>query len=63
MSLVPLATHFTILHDPRIDRSKQRALLDIVVIAFCAVLCGAEGWEDMEDFGKAKHEWLQKGWA
>lgn len=60
MSLVPLAAHFTILQDPRIDRSKQHALLDIVVIAFCAVLCGAEGWEDMEEFGKSKHDWLQE---
>lgn len=56
----PLAAHFSILRDPRIDRSKQHALLDIVVIAFCAVLCGAEGWEDMEDFGKAKQDWLQE---
>jgi len=60
MSLVPLVSHFTILQDPRVDRTKQHALLDIVVIAFCAVLCGAEGWEDMEDFGKAKQEWLQE---
>lgn len=60
MSTLPLAAHFTLLQDPRIDRSKQHTLLDIVVIAFCAVLCGAEGWEDMEDFGKAKHEWLQE---
>ena len=60
MSLLPLATHFTILPDPRMDRSKQHSLLDIIVIAFCAVLCGAEGWEDMEEFGLAKEEWLQE---
>jgi len=58
-SSLPLASHFAVLQDPRLDRTKQHALLDIVVIAFCAVLCGAEGWEDMEDFGLAKHEWLQ----
>ncbi len=60
MSTLPLVTHFAILQDPRIDRSKQHSLLDIVVIAFCAMLCGAEGWEDMEDFGKAKQDWLQE---
>ncbi len=60
MSSVPLVSHFTLLQDPRLDRTKQHALLDIVVIAFCAVLCGAEGWEDMEDFGKAKQDWLQE---
>lgn len=57
---VPLASHFAILQDPRVDRTKQHALLDLVVIAFCAVLCGAEGWEDMEEFGLAKQDWLQE---
>ena len=56
---VPLASHFAILQDPRVDRTKQHALLDILVIAFCAVLCGAEGWDDMEEFGLAKQDWLQ----
>jgi predicted transposase YbfD/YdcC len=34
-------------------------LLDIVVIAICAVICGADGWVDVEEFGKAKKEWLR----
>lgn len=60
MSTLPLAWHFSILKDPRVERHKQHALLDIVVIAFCAVLCGAEGWEDMEEFGLSKQDWLQE---
>ena len=60
MSLLPLASHFVTLQDPRVDRGRQHLLLDIVVIAFCAVLCGAEGWEDMEAFGRAKEEWLKQ---
>ena len=60
MPTPPLIEHFAVLKDPRIDRTKQHLLLDIVVIAFCAVLCGAEGWEDMETFGHAKKEWLQE---
>ena len=43
VSLLPLASHFAIRPDPRVDRTKQHHLLDIMVIAFCAVLCGAEG--------------------
>ncbi len=43
MPMPPLLQHFAVLKDPRIDRTKQHLLLDIVVIAFCAVLCGAEG--------------------
>ena len=60
MSTLPLAAHISMLQNPRIDRTTQHLLLDIVVIAFCAVLCGAEGWEDMEEFGLAKHDWLKE---
>lgn len=47
------------LPDPRIDRTKAHQLLDILVIAICAQLCGAESFNDMEDFGKAKEAWFK----
>jgi hypothetical protein len=34
-------------------------LEDILTIAICAVICGAETWVDIADFGKAKQPWLQ----
>jgi predicted transposase YbfD/YdcC len=46
------------LTDPRVDRTKLHQLLDILVIAMCATICGAEGWEDFSEFGKAKQEWF-----
>ena len=49
---------FKELKDPRVDRTKKHLLLDIVAIAVCAVICGAEGWEEIEDFGKARQEWF-----
>jgi predicted transposase YbfD/YdcC len=54
-----LAHHFADLTDPRIDRSRLHELLDIVAIAICAVVAGADTWDDIEDFGKAKHDWLK----
>ncbi len=54
-----LAHHFADLTDPRIDRSHLHELIDIVAIAICAVVAGAESWDDIEDFGKAKHAWLK----
>jgi predicted transposase YbfD/YdcC len=54
-----LAHHFADLTDPRIDRSRLHELLDIVTIAICAVIAGADTWDDIEDFGKAKHDWLK----
>jgi predicted transposase YbfD/YdcC len=54
-----LAHHFAELTDPRIDRSRLHELLDIVAIAICAVVAGADTWDDIEDFGKAKHDWLK----
>ena len=36
--------------DPRIERHRKHRLLDIVGIAICATVCGAEGWEEMVEF-------------
>lgn len=60
MSVSPFVEHFGALPDPRVDRTKRHCLLDLLVIALCAVLCGAEGWEDMEAFGRAKEPWLRE---
>jgi predicted transposase YbfD/YdcC len=56
---VSLVHYFASLPDPRIDRTRHHELLDIVVIAICAVICSAESWEDVETFGRAKHDWLK----
>jgi predicted transposase YbfD/YdcC len=53
-----LAHHFAELTGPRIDRSRLHELLDIVAIAICAVVAGADSWDDIEDFGNAKVGWL-----
>ena len=51
--------HFLDLEDPRIERSKRHQLLDIVAIAICAVICGADSWVYVELFGKSKEEWFR----
>ena len=48
------------LSDPRIARGKAHQLLDIVGLAICAVVSGAEGWETSEEFGHAKLAWLRR---
>ena len=54
-----IAQHFSDLSDPRIDRTKLHKLIDILVIAICAVIAGADNWEDVEEFGQARLEWFQ----
>jgi predicted transposase YbfD/YdcC len=51
--------HFGDLPDPRIDRCKRHRLLDVVTIALCAVLCGADTWVDVAEFGRSKEAWLR----
>jgi len=51
--------HFSDLEDPRVDRTKLHRLIDIIVIAICAVICGADTWVDVEEFGKAKRKWFE----
>jgi predicted transposase YbfD/YdcC len=52
--------HFAALTDPRCPHAphSRHLLMDILVIAVCAVISGAEGWEDLEEYGKANAEWL-----
>jgi predicted transposase YbfD/YdcC len=52
--------HFNSITDPRIERCKKHKLMDILLLAISAVLSGAEGWEDIEDFGHLKLDWLKK---
>ncbi|MBU1106422.1 MAG: ISAs1 family transposase [Candidatus Riflebacteria bacterium] len=51
--------HFTTLKDPRIERKKLHSLADILIIAICAVVCGAEEWSEIELFGRAKKKWFK----
>jgi predicted transposase YbfD/YdcC len=55
-----LITHFQDLPDPRVNRTKDHDLIDILIIAICTLLCGGESFNDMEDFGHAKRDWFQK---
>jgi predicted transposase YbfD/YdcC len=50
--------YFSKVNDPRKDRTKDHKLIDIIAIAICAVICGAEGWTDIELFGNSKLHWL-----
>jgi predicted transposase YbfD/YdcC len=54
-----LVEHFKSIIDPRVNRTKAHDLIDILVIAVCALICGGESFNDMEDFGQAKREWFQ----
>ena len=55
----PIVEYFAALDDPRIDRSKRHKLLDIVTIAICGTICGADNWVDIELFGNCKEEWFK----
>ena len=55
-----LIEHFSKLQDPRIERNKKHELIDVIVLCVCAVLSGAEGWSDIEEFGRAKLQWLRR---
>jgi len=54
-----LIEHFKSLTDPRVNRTKEHELIDIMVIAICTLLCAGEGFNDMEDFGNAKEGWFK----
>jgi predicted transposase YbfD/YdcC len=53
-------THFGKLRDPRIGNAKRHKLIDIIIIAICAVISGADSWSDVELYGRTKRVWLKK---
>ena len=55
----PIVEYFAALEDPRIDRTKRHKLLDIVTIAICGTICGADNSVDIELFGNCKEEWFK----
>jgi len=55
----PIVEYFAALDDPRIERTKRHNLLDIVTIATCGTICGADNWVDIELFGNCKEEWFK----
>jgi predicted transposase YbfD/YdcC len=54
-----IVQHFANLPDPRVGNAKRHELLDILVIALCAIICGADSWVEIELWGKANLMWLR----
>jgi predicted transposase YbfD/YdcC len=50
---------FAGLKDPRVNRTKKHALGDLLTIAICAVICGADGWTQVAKFARCKLKWFQ----
>lgn len=59
-AIAGLIERFGDLPDPRVEGRTDHDLLDIIVLALCAVMSGAEGWDDIEDWGRAREAWLRQ---
>ena len=62
MKLKPKTTieeHFSEIKDPRLERTKLHQFIDIITITICAVISGAETWDDIEYFGQCKYDWFK----
>lgn len=53
-----LLEHFKALEDPRVEHLLEHQLLDIIGLTICAVICGADSWVDIEEYGQSKQDWL-----
>jgi len=51
--------HFSTIEDPRTN-NKRHVLVEVITIALCAVICGANNWVEVEEYGQAKQTWLAK---
>lgn len=58
--LEQLHRRFSALNDPRVERTKRHSLLEMITIAICAVICGADDWVEMEQFGNEKRTFFEQ---
>ena len=56
---ITITRHFGRIKDPRRKHRRQHLLIDIVVIAICAVIAGADTWQEVVTFAHERREWLQ----
>lgn len=54
-----IASHFAEVKDPRYQHNPDHLLIEMIIIAICGVICGANDWVAIETFGKAKQTWLE----
>jgi len=59
MSIESLVRHFSVVEDPRCQGKIEHRLIDILVIAVCAVIACAESWDDIALYGRSKLAWLR----
>lgn len=51
---------FSDIKDPRVERTRVHLLTDILIIGILSVIAGGRGWEDMENYGQSKYDWLKE---
>ena len=54
-----LLDYLQVIAEPRMENKCDHKLIDIIAIAICAVICGADDWYAIEAFGKAKQQWFE----
>ena len=54
-----LMVHFSTLVDPRIERTKQHSMTDVLVISICGFICGIDTWVELEEFAEIREDWFR----
>jgi predicted transposase YbfD/YdcC len=59
LSAWAISRYFTRLRDPRRRHLRRHLLIDILAIAICAVIAGADDWQQVVTFARHRRDWLQ----
>ena len=59
-SPVKFSNYFSLVTDPRIVGRSDHKLIDIITVALCAIISGADNWPEIGAYGKAKYEWIKE---
>ncbi|WP_237388477.1 ISAs1 family transposase [Xenorhabdus sp. Sc-CR9] len=54
-----LIEHLSVVKETRSNINRQYDLIDVIFLVVSAIMAGAEGWQDIETYGRAKIKWLK----
>ena len=60
MAIETLARYFVAVEDPRCSSKIEHCLVEVLVIAVCAVIACAESWDDIALYGRSKLAWMKR---
>lgn len=55
-----LLRYFAVMEDPHVERTRKHQFTNIIAMTIAAVICGCDGWNEIELFARSKESWFRQ---